>query len=192
MFRFVFCIQAKFLPISSSSEVMDLDLSAIAGVLSLLLCWGTGGGRGEAVSQAQDSPRAAPQGALNSALLFFLEPSSMSGLRVTMTTLTMRLLPPCRIMLTTCLWPTFTTFCPLTWNDDDSWEFAAKYDENWDCGAHFYQEISHPEASSPGNATLIHWLQVLQGGEGRGGGELLDGGLSWRHHKQPQKKTSHG
>lgn len=40
-----FCIQAKFLPISSSSEVMDLDLSAIAGVLSLLLCWGTGGGR---------------------------------------------------------------------------------------------------------------------------------------------------
>lgn len=25
---------------------MDLDLSAIAGVLSLLLCWGTGGGEG--------------------------------------------------------------------------------------------------------------------------------------------------
>lgn len=100
---------------------MDLDLSAIAGVLSLLLCWGTGGG-GEAVSQAQDSPTATPQGAVNSSLLFFLEPSSMSGLRVTMTTLTMRLLPPCRIMLTTCLWPTFTTFCPLTWDDDGGWE----------------------------------------------------------------------
>lgn len=41
MFRFgLFSI---FLPISSSSEVMDLDLSAMAGVLSLLLCWGTGG-----------------------------------------------------------------------------------------------------------------------------------------------------
>lgn len=28
---------------------MDLDLSAIAGVLSLLLCWGTGGGGGQSV-----------------------------------------------------------------------------------------------------------------------------------------------
>lgn len=36
-------IQANSLPISSSSEVMDLDRRAIAGVLSLLLCWGTGG-----------------------------------------------------------------------------------------------------------------------------------------------------
>lgn len=45
---------------------------------------------------------------------------------------------------------------------------------------YFYEEISHPEAGSPGNTALIHRLQVLQGGEGRGGGELLDGGLSWK------------
>lgn len=36
-------IRADFLPISSSSEVIDLDLRAIAGVLSLLLCWATKG-----------------------------------------------------------------------------------------------------------------------------------------------------
>lgn len=65
-----------------------------------------------AVTQAQDSPT----GAVDRPLPFFLAPSSISGLRVTMTTLTMRLFPPCRIMLTTCRWPTFTTFWPLTWS----------------------------------------------------------------------------
>lgn len=39
-------IKAGFLPISSSSEVMDLDRIAMAGVLSLLLCWGTRDGWG--------------------------------------------------------------------------------------------------------------------------------------------------
>lgn len=57
-------------------------------------------------------------------------------------------------------------------------------------GQYFYEEISHPEASPPGNTTLIHGLQVLQSGEGRGGGELFDRGLSWRDDKQRQNKTS--
>lgn len=49
---------------------------------------------------------------------------------------------------------------------------------------YFYEEVSHPEAGSPRHAALVHRLQVLQGGERRRGGELFDGGLSWRSNKQ--------
>lgn len=55
---------------------------------------------------------------------------------------------------------------------------------------YFYEEVSHPESSSPGNTALIHRLQVLQGGERRGGGELFDGGLSWGNNAQRQGETS--
>lgn len=51
-------IQANSLPISSSSEVMDLDRRAIAGVLSLLLCWGTGGEEKAAVISSAQLPPA--------------------------------------------------------------------------------------------------------------------------------------
>lgn len=47
---------------------------------------------------------------------------------------------------------------------------------------YLYEEIPHPESSSPGHAPFVHWLQVLQGREGRGGSELLDRSLSWRRH----------
>lgn len=45
---------------------------------------------------------------------FFLAVSSGSRFLVTVTTFSTRWLPPCRIMFTTCLWPTFTTFSLLT------------------------------------------------------------------------------
>lgn len=45
---------------------------------------------------------------------FLWTASSMSGCLVTITTLTISVLPPWRIMFTTCRWPTFTTFCPFT------------------------------------------------------------------------------
>lgn len=67
---------------------------------------------------------------------------------------------------------------------------AVEHNENWQqtcnrkSGQYFYEEIAHPEASPPGNTTLIHGLQVLQGGEGRGGGELFDRRLGWRDDKR--------
>lgn len=45
---------------------------------------------------------------------------------------------------------------------------------------HLDEEVSHPQSSSPCHATLVHRLQILQRREGRGGGELLDGGLRCR------------
>lgn len=45
---------------------------------------------------------------------FFLAVSSGSRFRVTVTTLRMRWFPPWRIMLTTCRWPTLTTFSLFT------------------------------------------------------------------------------
>lgn len=42
------------------------------------------------------------------------------------------------------------------------------------------EEVSHSQSSSPCHATLVHRLQILQRREGRGGGELLDGGLRCR------------
>lgn len=45
---------------------------------------------------------------------FLCTVSSMSGCLVTITTLTVSVLPPWRIMFTTWRWPTFTTFCPFT------------------------------------------------------------------------------
>lgn len=41
--------------------------------------------------------------------------SSVSGLRVTVTTFISSLLPPCRIRDTTCLCPSLITFTPFTW-----------------------------------------------------------------------------
>lgn len=49
---------------------------------------------------------------------FLWTASSMSGCLVTITTLTISVLPPWRIMFTTCRWPTFTTFCPFTCSTD--------------------------------------------------------------------------
>lgn len=109
---------------------MDLDRRAIAGVLSLLLCWGTGGNRNrqqwsvklfKITVQLSPAITNSTTSGCSGLLLFFLEPSSISGLRVTITTLTIRLFPPCRIILTTCLWPTFTTFWPLTWDRNTGW-----------------------------------------------------------------------
>lgn len=45
---------------------------------------------------------------------------------------------------------------------------------------HLDEEVSHSQSSPPCHATLVHGLQVLQRREGRGGGELLDGGLRCR------------
>lgn len=47
-------------------------------------------------------------------------------------------------------------------------------------GTHLNEEVSHSQSSSPCHATLVHRLQILQRREGRGGGELLDGGLRCR------------
>lgn len=71
---------------SSSSAVMDLErrVNVVLGAL-----FGGGGA-------------------------FFLIPSSSSGFRLTVTTFISRLFPPCRIMETTCLCPTFTTLMLLT------------------------------------------------------------------------------
>lgn len=108
------CI-SRDLPISSSSDVMDLERRAIAGVLSLLLCCGTVWRDGERVTSVMIIITIIMLHCCLCCvnlclLLFFLIPSSISGFRVTMTTLTMRLLPPCLIILTTCLCPTLTTF----------------------------------------------------------------------------------
>lgn len=45
---------------------------------------------------------------------------------------------------------------------------------------HLDEEVAHAQSSAPCHATLVHRLQILQGREGRGGGELLDGGLRCR------------
>lgn len=51
-------------------------------------------------------------------------------------------------------------------------------------GHYLYEEISHPEASPPGDTALVHRLQVLQRGERRRGRELFDRGLSWRKDEE--------
>lgn len=47
-------------------------------------------------------------------------------------------------------------------------------------GTHLDEEVAHAQSSAPCHATLVHRLQILQRREGRGGGELLDGGLRCR------------
>lgn len=47
-------------------------------------------------------------------------------------------------------------------------------------GTHLDEEVAHAQPGTPCHTALVHRLQVLQGREGRGGGELLDGGLRCR------------
>ncbi len=134
-------------------------------------------------------------------LLFFRTPSSISGFRVTMTTLTMRLLPPCLIILTTCLCPTLTTFWPFTWKKERNniqkdterpWEMRTLLErleviikrkkENissmMQLCRHLDKEVSHSQTSSPSHASLVDRLKVLQCRKGWGGSELFYRGLS--------------
>lgn len=45
-------------------------------------------------------------------------------------------------------------------------------------GGYLDEEVSCPQTGSPGHTLHIHRLQILEGRERRGGGELLNGGLS--------------
>lgn len=111
----------RILPSSSSSEVMDLDRMDRAVVGALFGGGGAEGHRGKDVEAAHSSLtwfefalRLNQLNLLPASVPFLRAVSSGSRFRLTVTTLIRSRFPPWRIMLTTCLWPTFTTFSWFT------------------------------------------------------------------------------